>query len=77
VVVAGPHTGERSALLHRLADEFPDVFAFPRRHTTFDPEGERRAHVAADGGLGVGVGWGLGRLGWGGGFRGVRIERVG
>jgi hypothetical protein len=52
VIIAGPHTGERSALMHRLAEEFPDVFAFPRAHTTHDPEWERRAHVAADGGSG-------------------------
>ena len=49
VVLVGPDTGERAALLARLAAEFPDVFAFPRAHTTRSPEEERRAHVAADG----------------------------
>lgn len=50
VVLVGPDTGERAALLARLASEFPDVFAFPRAHTTWSLEEERRAHVAADGG---------------------------
>lgn len=49
VVVAGPNTGERAALLARLLSEFPDVFGVPRAHTTRDPAAERRAHDAADG----------------------------
>jgi hypothetical protein len=49
VVLVGPHTGERPALLRRLAEEFPDVFGLPRAHTTFAAGDERREHAAADG----------------------------
>lgn len=29
IIVTGPESGERMALLQELVDEFPDVFAFP------------------------------------------------
>lgn len=38
VLVAGPHTGERRALMEALVREFPDVFAFPVMHTTRQPD---------------------------------------
>ena len=49
VVLSGPTTGERGALITRLVAEFPDVFGLPRAHTTYDAAEERRAHAAADG----------------------------
>jgi guanylate kinase len=45
--VSGPHTGERRRLLEMLVSEFPDVFAFPRQHTT-RPHDHHARHVAAD-----------------------------
>lgn len=38
ILVAGPAAGEKAALLQTLADEFPDVFAFPAV-VTDEPEG--------------------------------------
>lgn len=32
------HTGERKRLVDKLVRDFPDVFAFPRRHTTRQPD---------------------------------------
>ncbi|KAF8071222.1 GLTP1 [Scenedesmus sp. PABB004] len=49
VVLAGPHTGERTRLLEMLAAEFPDVFALPRRTTTRDGAALAAAHLGADG----------------------------
>ena len=43
VVLVGPDTGERAALLARLAAEFPDVFAFPRAHHAVAGGGAARA----------------------------------
>ncbi|GAX74660.1 hypothetical protein CEUSTIGMA_g2108.t1 [Chlamydomonas eustigma] len=34
VIISGPSTGERTALLEQLVREFPDVFAFPQLTTT-------------------------------------------
>ena len=34
VVISGPTTGERAALMEQLVREFPDVFAFPQLTTT-------------------------------------------
>lgn len=48
VILAGPNIGERRKLLEMLAAEFPDVFAFPRQHTTRPPD-EHRHHVGEDG----------------------------
>lgn len=39
VVITGPTTGERRALMEQLVREFPDVFAYPR-HTTTRPAHE-------------------------------------
>jgi guanylate kinase len=38
VVIAGPTTTERTALMEELVREFPDVFAFPRLTTTRRPD---------------------------------------
>lgn len=48
VILAGPNVGERRKLLEMLAEEFPDVFAFPRQHTT-RPTHEHLHHVGVDG----------------------------
>jgi hypothetical protein len=48
VVLAGPNTGERRKLLEMLVAEFPDVFAWPRMHTTLPPN-EQARHMGADG----------------------------
>eukprot|EP00775_Hariotina_reticulata_P013032 gene13032-13161_t len=48
VVLSGPNLGERRRLLEMLAEEFPDVFAFPRPHTTKQAD-EHKHHIAADG----------------------------
>ncbi|GFR43730.1 hypothetical protein Agub_g4841 [Astrephomene gubernaculifera] len=34
VIITGPNTGERRALMEQLVHEFPDVFAYPRYTTT-------------------------------------------
>lgn len=47
VVLSGPNLGERRRLLEMLAEEFPDVFAFPRQHTTKQAD-EHTHHLAAD-----------------------------
>ncbi|GIL93290.1 hypothetical protein Vretimale_15687 [Volvox reticuliferus] len=39
VVITGPTTGERRAIMEQLVREFPDVFAYPR-HTTTKPHHE-------------------------------------
>ena len=49
MVVAGPSLGERRALLEALVAEFPDVFAFPRQHTTCPLDELRTCHAADDG----------------------------
>lgn len=48
VILAGPHVGERRKLLEMLAEEFSDVFAFPRQHTTRPPD-EHLHHIGVDG----------------------------
>lgn len=48
VILAGPNTGERRKLLEMLVAEFPDVFAWPRQHTTC-PSDEHASHVGVDG----------------------------
>lgn len=47
-MLAGPNTGERRKLLEMLVAEFPDVFAWPRMHTTHPPN-EHARHMGADG----------------------------
>lgn len=48
VILSGPHTGERRRLLEMLVEEFPDVFALPRQHTTRPPDLHSK-HVGVDG----------------------------
>lgn len=47
VVLAGPSTGERRKLLEMLVAEFPEVFAWPRQHTTRPPD-EHADHIGVD-----------------------------
>eukprot|EP00879_Flechtneria_rotunda_P024046 GHRR01025468.1.p1 GENE.GHRR01025468.1~~GHRR01025468.1.p1 ORF type:complete len:822 (+),score=235.91 GHRR01025468.1:119-2584(+) len=48
VILCGPNVGERRRLLEMLVDEFPDMFGFPRQHTT-RPNDEYSRHMVFDG----------------------------
>ncbi len=56
MLMSGPNTGERMALMAMLVKEFPDVFAFPKATTTLDPH-EADRYLAQEGGFCCGTEW--------------------